>query len=73
MLDENTSWLWGIDYSLFYMNFKCGLIDKYSVKHYYKGQSYNNNLPDPYKELDYNSKRFKYISDLINFSYDKMI
>ena len=45
MLDENSRWLWGIDHSLHYQGFKCGIIDRCTMKHYYKGESYCQNLP----------------------------
>jgi hypothetical protein len=61
LLDEKSNWLWGIDFSLYYKYFKLGIIDKYSVKHYYKGISYNSNLPNPGEEIEHNRKKFKLI------------
>jgi hypothetical protein len=72
-LNNESTWLWGIDLSFYYNNFKCGLIDRYYAKHYYKGESHTQNLPSPWVELQNNKKKFRYIDRPLNISLDKLI
>lgn len=58
LLDEMSSWLWGVDFALHKMGFKCGIIDKYTMKHYYIGASYSPYLPDANVKMAYNKEKF---------------
>lgn len=62
ILDEKTSWLWGIDFSLHNLGFKCGIVDSFLVKHMYpRGMSNYSNLPDPEEEMEHNRKKYTFI------------
>ena len=67
LLDGNTSWLWGIDKSLYFNNFKMFIIDTIPIKHYLKGNSYNISLPNPQQEYLLNFKRCTKYKNLQNF------
>lgn len=55
LLNEESKWLWGVDYMYYKMaKMKCGIINDYKIIHHYKQKSYNSNLPCPRVELKEN-------------------
>lgn len=47
-------WMWGVDFLLYHMGFKLGIIDTMSIKHYFGGTgNYSNDLPDPFDGLKF--------------------
>jgi hypothetical protein len=71
LFTNKTQWCWGIDLAIFNAGLKIGLFDKFPIKHYYKANSYNSNLPDPHIELNNTKKRLKFIKDKVIFRKEK--
>jgi len=52
ILLPSSAWLWGLDYVLHCVSFRLIRMESVELKHYFKGNSYNKNLPDPHYEFD---------------------
>lgn len=72
-LDENSCWLWGIDYAMYHYNIKPVLMDTMTIVHHIKGGSYSSNLPSAYTELENNRKRLRLQSQIAEYEYIEMI
>ncbi len=60
LLNKKCAWLWGIDYLVYHhLKFKLGLLNDCKMKHHYKGESYNPNLPSPNLEFSENMAKIK--------------
>jgi len=52
-------WVWGVDFLLYHMGFKLGILDRMSIKHYFGGTgNYSNNLPNPYDGFNFLKEKF---------------
>jgi hypothetical protein len=71
LFTPKTQWCWGIDLALFSSGLKLGILDKFSIRHYYKAKSYNSSLPDPTVELEANRRRLKFIKDKVILKKEK--
>jgi hypothetical protein len=66
-ITHETKWCWGIDLALHNYGLKMGLMECFPVKHFFKGVSYNTNLPDPLHELNVQTAHLHKIKRKINF------
>ena len=49
-IDNRNPWMWGIDMMLYnYFKLKVALINGMTMTHYYKNESYNETLPNPFE------------------------
>jgi hypothetical protein len=71
LFTNKTQWCWGIDLGMFHTGLKMGLIDEYPIKHYYRANSYSNNLPNPKVELAETGHRLRSIRDKVIFKKEK--
>jgi hypothetical protein len=73
MLDINSKWCWGIDLGMSGEGIRMGLLEHYPIQHFFKSKSYSPNLPNPVAEQQYNSKRFRFISNQQIWKVDKFV
>lgn len=64
--DEKTYWTWGIDMCISLLGLKIGILNHYTVKHFFKGVGYNEDLPDPKVEMKIKEDNFGRISEIRN-------
>jgi hypothetical protein len=58
LLDEKSAWLWGLDFSLFYKQFRMGIYDDIIIDHcILSGGNYGSSTPNPWHELSYTTAR----------------
>ncbi|NDB85092.1 MAG: hypothetical protein EB127_20680, partial [Alphaproteobacteria bacterium] len=60
LLNEQSAWLWGIDYHVNNM-LSCYIINCVTMHHHIKGASYSPDKPCAYSEMNDNNERFKNI------------
>lgn len=60
MFDEQSAWLWGIDFGMFFKGFKMGIYDGVTMHHHIKGDSYTSGGPNPHYEMLQNRLRFHF-------------
>jgi hypothetical protein len=71
LFTNKTQWCWGIDLGIYNAGLKIALFDKFPIKHYYKGNSYSSNLPDPHIELNVTKRRLNFIKNKVFFKKEK--
>lgn len=73
LLDEKSTWLWGIDYALYNYDIRPGLMDTMTIIHHIKGGSHSSTLPVPMDELNYNRKRLRLQAQVKEYEYVDMV
>jgi hypothetical protein len=71
LFTNTTQWCWGIDLAIYNAGLKIALFDRFPVKHYYKGNSYSSNLPDPNIELNNTKRRLNFIKNKVILKKEK--
>lgn len=68
LLTPNNPWLWGFDMMLWKVfGFKIGMLNRMTMHHHYKGESYAPHLPNPADGQQYEIKRYNVNNDdLVN-------
>ena len=59
LLNDESAFLWGIDYNLGILDFKCGIMQPMVAEHCISGECYvKKDAPDAFKEMENNDIRF---------------